>query len=140
MLDIFHGRTEIAYATNRLFENGDPLKASFRVLHPTDVAVQTRSIDDAFKSLDVALALNPDERLFHPHTLIARGKLRLEHGQCDGAEADFRAAIALSRRGGAKACEQRAAAGLARLMKARGDTGAPGGDRPMPRQRSLTEG
>ena len=119
---------------------GSRTSLAFYITLRAEAEALAGAIDDAFKSLDVALALNPDERLFHPHTLIARGKLRLEHGQCDGAEADFRAAIALSRRGGAKACEQRAAAGLARLMKARGDTGAPGGDRPMPRQRSLTEG
>ena len=47
---------------------------------------------------------------------IARGL-----GQTDGAEADFRAAIALAQKIGAKAWELRAAMSLVRMLKKRGN-------------------
>ena len=49
-----------------------------------------------------------------------RGELRLKQGQTDLAEADFREAIALARRMGAKAWELRATISLARLLASNG--------------------
>ena len=79
------------------------------------------AVDEAFAGFEEALHVNPEERVYRPHTLICRGELRarLRHG--DLAEADFRDAIALSRTMGAAGYELRAATGLTRLLGGRGE-------------------
>ncbi|MBU1377537.1 MAG: AAA family ATPase [Alphaproteobacteria bacterium] len=77
---------------------------------------------EALASLEDALAVNPDERLYRPATLISRGELRARMGQGDLAELDFRAAIEEAGDMGAAGYDLRAATGLARSLSVRGAT------------------
>ena len=70
------------------------------------------AIAEALKTIEQALQTkNPN-----PETLRLRGELRFKQGQRELAEADFREAIALTRRVGAKFYELRATISLARLL------------------------
>jgi tetratricopeptide (TPR) repeat protein len=73
-------------------------------------------IADALETIEQALRANPDELVCRPETLRIRGELRSKRAQAELAEADFREALHLARRLGAKACELRAAMSLARLL------------------------
>jgi tetratricopeptide (TPR) repeat protein len=68
-------------------------------------------------SIEEALSANPEELVFWPHALTTRGELRLKTGRPDLAEADFREAIALAQKIGAKFYELRATTSLARLLR-----------------------
>jgi len=74
------------------------------------------AIGDALATVEQALQANPDELVNRPEPLVLRGTLRLAQGQTALAEAEFREAIALARRMGAKALELRATMSLARLL------------------------
>jgi tetratricopeptide (TPR) repeat protein len=74
------------------------------------------AIPEALATIEQALQLNPNEMFYRPETLRLRGELRLKQGQNENAEADFREAIALAQRMGAKAWELRATISLARLL------------------------
>jgi class 3 adenylate cyclase/tetratricopeptide (TPR) repeat protein len=74
------------------------------------------AVTDALETIDDALRENPQELFFRPETLRVRGELRLRQGDTGPAEADFREAIALAQKMGAKAWELRAATSLARLL------------------------
>jgi class 3 adenylate cyclase/tetratricopeptide (TPR) repeat protein len=78
------------------------------------------AIGDALATAEEALQANPDELYWRPQNLRLRGELRLTQGQAELAEADFREAIALARRMGAKALELRATMSLARLLAQQG--------------------
>ncbi len=78
------------------------------------------AISDALATVEQALQANPDVLVSRPENLRLRGALRLTQGQTELAEADFREAIALARRMGAKALELRATMGLARLLAQQG--------------------
>ena len=62
----------------------------------------------------------PTNSSHRPETLRLRGELRLKQGQTELAEADFREAIALAQKMGAKAWELRATMSLARLLAKQG--------------------
>jgi predicted ATPase len=74
------------------------------------------STSEALKTMDEALEVNPEEAHAKPVALRIRGELRLEDGQTESAEADFRHALALAQKTTAKAWELRAAMSLARLL------------------------
>ena len=78
------------------------------------------AVGDALATVEQALQANPDELVYRPGNLTLRGALRLTQGQPELAEADFREAIALARRMGAKALELRATMSLARLLDQQG--------------------
>ena len=78
------------------------------------------AILDALATVEQARQLNPDQIIYRPETFRLRGELRLEQGQTEFVEADFREAIALARKMGAKAWELRAAICLARLLASAG--------------------
>ena len=78
-------------------------------------------VPEALATIEKALQVNPDELAWRPDAFRIRGELRRGLGQTDGAEADFREAIGLARKIGAKAWELRAAMSLARMLKKRGD-------------------
>ena len=78
------------------------------------------AVDDALATVEQALQANPDELSSRPENLRRRGALHLTQGQTELAEADFREAIALARRMGAKAWELRATMSLARLLDQQG--------------------
>ena len=74
------------------------------------------AVADALATVEQALQANPDERYRRPENLRLRGELRLTQGRTELAAADFREAIALACRMGAKAWELRATVSLARLL------------------------
>lgn len=78
------------------------------------------AVGDALARLEQALQANPDELVSRPENLRLRGELRLAQGQTELAEADFREAIALAHRMGAKAWELRATMSLARRLVQQG--------------------
>ncbi|MGH7025355.1 MAG: AAA family ATPase [Caulobacteraceae bacterium] len=81
----------------------------------------------ALGTLERALTINPQERVFRPFTLSYRAELRLERGEATLAREDFRQAIDLARTMGARAWEARASAGLKRLLVTQGAAGEAGG-------------
>ena len=83
-------------------------------------------VDEAFAALDEALNFNPQERVFQPAAIVHRGDLRLQNGDADGAEADFRQAISMAQEMGAGTWGLRAALSLAGLLRDRGDGEAAG--------------
>jgi class 3 adenylate cyclase/tetratricopeptide (TPR) repeat protein len=69
----------------------------------------------------VERALRANKRLvYQPQILCIRGELQVKQGQTELAEADFREAIALAQKMGAKAYELRATTSLARLLASKG--------------------
>jgi predicted ATPase len=70
--------------------------------------------------MELALKENPEELVFRPNAITYRGALRLQMGQKELAEADFRAAITLAKRMRAKAWELRAATSMAQLWRDQG--------------------
>jgi tetratricopeptide (TPR) repeat protein len=72
---------------------------------------------DALEMVEQALQTDPEVLAFRPEALRVRGELRLKQGQVDLAEDDFRDAIALAQKMGAKAWELRATMSLARLLR-----------------------
>jgi class 3 adenylate cyclase/tetratricopeptide (TPR) repeat protein len=91
----------------------------------TDLA-QAQALDDstaaALATVEEALAANPEEIIYRPESLRLRGVLRFKEEQTVLAEADFREALALARKIGAKTWELRAAMELARLLESGGNT------------------
>ena len=81
------------------------------------------AILDALATVEQALQLNPDQIIYRPETFRLRGELRLKQGQTELAEADFREAIALAQKMGAKAYELLATMSLARLLASQGRRG-----------------
>ena len=75
------------------------------------------ALDEALTTLTEALAANPLELIFQPNILTWRGRLELEVGRRDAAEADFRDAIARARKMSAKLPELRATVDLAQLLR-----------------------
>ena len=78
------------------------------------------AISDALETVEQALNINPEEGIGRPEALRIRGKLRLKQGQPELAESDFREAIALAQKMGAKAWELRTTMSLARLLDRHG--------------------
>jgi len=79
------------------------------------------AIADALETVEQALRANPDQLVSRPEMLRLRGELRLKQGQMESAEADFREAIALAQKMGAKTLELQATTSLARLLSKRGE-------------------
>lgn len=88
------------------------------------------AFDQALSSVDEALGSLGEERVYQPHFLSLRAQIRLQlapaHGQelLESAERDFREAIVLAQSMKAKFYELRAARGLARTLRSRGDVKA----------------
>jgi predicted ATPase len=78
------------------------------------------AVGDALATVEQALQANPDELYWRPENLRLRGALRLIQGQTALAAADFREAITLAQKTGAKAWELRATMSLARLLAPQG--------------------
>jgi len=85
-----------------------------RILHPRrNAKVQSPT---RLKLSKQGLQVNSDELAYQPETVRLRGELRLKQGQAELAEADFREAIALGQKMGAKAWELRTTMSLARML------------------------
>jgi tetratricopeptide (TPR) repeat protein len=78
------------------------------------------AIVDALETVEHALQANPDELTHRPEIRRLRGELRLKQGDTELAEADFREAIALAQKMGAKAWELRASMSLAGILAKQG--------------------
>jgi len=78
------------------------------------------AVNEALATVELALLANPDEIYWRPENLRLRGTLRLTRGQTDLAAADFREAIALAQKMGAKMLELRATMSLAPLLASQG--------------------
>jgi predicted ATPase len=79
------------------------------------------AIDDALETIEQVLQPNlPDANINRPEAFRLRGELQTKQGRREAAEADFRKALTLARRMGAKMFELYATMGLARLLR---DTG-----------------
>ena len=76
-------------------------------------------IDNALITIEDAVRATREE-LNRPYVVTCRGELRLKLGQIALAEADFREAIGLVQKIGAKAWELRATMSLARLLASQG--------------------
>jgi tetratricopeptide (TPR) repeat protein len=79
------------------------------------------AIEDALETVQEALQANPDLLSYRPEMLRIRGKLLLKLGRTEPAEADFREAIALAQKIGAKAWELRATTSLACPLAEQGE-------------------
>ncbi|MGO9451272.1 MAG: AAA family ATPase [Candidatus Binataceae bacterium] len=79
------------------------------------------AISEAFVAIEEALDANPSELAWRADALRIRGELRLKSSHLKEAETDFRAAIALAQKIGAKAWELRAAMSLAGMLRKRGN-------------------
>ena len=99
-----------------LVESGARLSISEYLTCLAEAQVVDGKIGDALDALEEALQANPEEVIFRPNILTFRGELRLKLGQRKVAEADFRDALALAQKMGAKAWELRATMNLARLL------------------------
>jgi class 3 adenylate cyclase/tetratricopeptide (TPR) repeat protein len=80
----------------------------------------TGAADEALATVEQALQANPNEVYWQPENVRLRGTLRLIQRRMELAEVDFREAIALARRMGAKALELRATVSLTRLLDQQG--------------------
>src|SRR5215472_4828389 len=73
--------------------------------------------DDALSTIEDALQANPHELLYRPHMLVFRGIVGLKLCQYEPAEVDFREAILVAEKMGAKSFELRATTSLARMLR-----------------------
>jgi class 3 adenylate cyclase/tetratricopeptide (TPR) repeat protein len=78
------------------------------------------AIVDALATVEQALQANPDALIYRPENLRLRGEMRRTQEQTELAEADFREAIALAQKMGAKVLGLRATVSLARLLDRQG--------------------
>jgi len=85
----------------------------------SEAQASSDATDDAFVTVEQALAHNSDESWSRPLALVLRGELRLRQNPKNIAlpELDFREAIELSRKMGAKSLELRATMAIARLLR-----------------------
>ena len=132
-----HSRCTLGYARSRLGHAVDGiglirrgiaglLEIGSRMLLSTYTAYLAAALEragailDALETVEQALQVNPDEMNYRPEIFRLRGELRLEQGQTELAEADFRESIGLAQKMSAKAWELRATMSLARLLDKQG--------------------
>ncbi|SRR5712691_8477106 len=84
-------------------EAGDRFGITDHLTRLAEAQALDGKIDDALITIEEALQANPEEIVHPPNALTCRGELRLELGQPELAEADFREAIALAQKMKAKA-------------------------------------
>jgi tetratricopeptide (TPR) repeat protein len=98
-------------------EMGSRFEITRRLTYLAEAQALDGAVADALRTIDEALRANPQELFLRPETLRVRGELRLRQGDSGLAEADFREAISLAQKMGAKAWELRATMSLARLLR-----------------------
>jgi tetratricopeptide (TPR) repeat protein len=103
-----------------IVENGTLLGLSWNTATLAKAQEQIGAIDEALETVEHALRANTDQLVNRPDILRVRGELRLKADQPEMAEADFREAITLAQKIGAKAWELRATTSLARLLAKQG--------------------
>jgi tetratricopeptide (TPR) repeat protein len=103
-----------------LLEIGFRLNITYATGALAEAQAGAGAVSEALQTVEQALQANPDELVWRPDNLRLRGDLRLTQGQTELAEVDFREAIALAQKMGAKAWELRATMSLARLLAQQG--------------------
>jgi tetratricopeptide (TPR) repeat protein len=78
----------------------------------------------ALDTIERALTINHQERIFQPNALVVRGGLRQELGEAELAKADYAAAVEMAMTMGGLAWALRAGIAYARLTSAMGDDDA----------------
>jgi class 3 adenylate cyclase/tetratricopeptide (TPR) repeat protein len=109
-------RQALASAT----ESGSRLEITRTLTYLAEAQALEGAVGNALRTIDDALRANAQELFLRPETLRVRGELRLRQGDSGLAEADFREAISLAQKMGAKAWELRATSSLARLLREQG--------------------
>jgi tetratricopeptide (TPR) repeat protein len=103
-----------------MLEIGEPVLTSTYTAYLAAAQERADAIADAYETVEQALRVNPDEMNYRPEIFRLRGELRLKLAQPEFAEADFREALALARKTGAKFYELRGMMSLARLLDSQG--------------------
>jgi len=114
------GVTLIRQGMADLLEIGARIGITFITASLAVAQAREGAIVDALETVEQAFQANSDELYYQPEILRLRGELRLIQGQIELAETDFREAVALAQRIGAKAWELRATTSLARLLAQQG--------------------
>jgi class 3 adenylate cyclase/tetratricopeptide (TPR) repeat protein len=119
------GRTEEGVALLRqalegATESGSRIDITRTATYLAEAQALDGAVADALITIDEALRANPQELFLRPETLRVRGELQLRQGDSGLAEADFREAISLAQKMGAKAWELRATMSLGRLLRQQG--------------------
>ena len=78
-------------------------------------------VPEALATIEKALQANPAELSWRPDTIRLRGELHWRLGHAQQAEQDFREAMAVAQKIGAKAWELRGATSLAKTLRKRGE-------------------
>jgi len=115
------GMPDIKSGLNGLNESGAGIMMSLYLCWLAIAQSLEGRVDESLATVEEALRTNPAELVWRPEVIRIRGELRRRLGQTNGAEADFRTAIALAQGIGAKAWELRAATSLAQLLRKHGD-------------------
>jgi tetratricopeptide (TPR) repeat protein len=123
-------RTQLGYAGDSialirqgisgLFEIGSRIGMTHLITRLAPALERAGALGDGLETIEQALQANPDELFYRPETLRLRGELRLKLGHTELAEVDFREAMALAQKLGAKAWELRATTSLTRLLAKQG--------------------
>ena len=100
-------------------EAGARLGISMFTTYLATALLRQGAFSEALTMLEEAFRSNPGELVCQPEILRLRGELRRTNRDIGMAAADFREAIALARRMGARAWELRATMSLARLLATR---------------------
>ena len=106
-----------------LLEIGGLLNISTLTASIAEAQAREGAMVEALATIERALQANPDQLAPRPEMLRLRGELRVKQGQTELGEADFREAIALAQKMGAKMYELRATISLARLLAKQGHRG-----------------
>jgi tetratricopeptide (TPR) repeat protein len=106
-----------------LNEISSPLRASYFMARMADAQRLEGKLGDALATAENALSMNPEQLAERPEIYRIRGNIRLKLEQPGVAENDFREAIGLALKIGAKAWELRATMSLARLLASQGRRG-----------------
>jgi tetratricopeptide (TPR) repeat protein len=108
----------LALLDAQLHDRAVRLRGSYLVIH-AEVRAMAGRYDAAMESVESVLSVQ-QQNSYRPEHLRVRGEIRIKLTQPEAAEADFREAIALAQKMGARSWELRATTSLARLLR---DTG-----------------
>jgi len=118
--DTNEGIDLLAHGITRAFEHGLHIGDALLTTRLAEAQALAGAFNDALHTVERALLVHPEELLYRPEALRLRGELRLKQAQSEPAEADFREALALTCKMGARSLELRATMSLARLLASQG--------------------
>jgi tetratricopeptide (TPR) repeat protein len=123
-----HARAQLSHADpdnialirggiDTLIQLGNRIGIPRYMTYLADAQHRAGAIGDAVETIEQAFNFNPEDASCRPETIRVRGELRLKQNDTERAEADFREAICLAQKTGAKAWELRTTMSLARLLR-----------------------